>query len=1306
MGMCSVHIDASVSPIDTNPWFTPTSKLRTIFAFDKTKAVGRSLTSNPTMNIHVRKSLTVLAFAASTWPLAAQTAAPAPAAKPASSLDEEAIVLSPFQVSSTKDTGYQATETLAGTRIRTDLKDVASSIQVITKEFLDDVGATDSGTLLQYTTNAEVAGTRGTYLGQGNGTSVDETANLRNPATANRVRGLASADNTRDFFTTDIPWDSFDVDRVDIQRGPNAILFGLGSPAGIINASTNNAEFRQFGSVKASAGSYGTFRTSVDLNQDLIEKVLALRVDGMWDDHKYEQKQAYQNDKRFSAALRFDPNLFKRKDFHSSIKLKFENGDIKADRPRSLPPYDSLTPWFVPDAATPAQRSPDTGLGKLAIPNGYTLGSNAAAYFPWLGGLGNQQQPLWFIDGATNNLYRIYGGYVNTGALSATGVPQGAGVNLTGSRYADVFSDLTSFSSYALNAKLPNSQYGQYRNRVLTDPSVFNFYDNLIDGPTASQFEKWNATNIDVTQTFWDDRLGAQLTYDHQKYQRGGQALLGGTPTLDIDILQNFQDAVVGPNNASNGSVGNPNFGRPFVPAGPGYGSSYESDRKAVRGSLFGELRATDFFAQSSFLAKLLGKQRFNGVYSDDKYQTENRSWQMYANSNAYAAYKLQGNPDGFQNLPPVAAIYLGGSVASRSTAAGANIPGISSNVTLQDGNIYQFASTWAPQPGINATDPWNVPTNLQSIFNGNPVINTTTGLPYPQLTQASNPANYVGWNSNFNDTLLRYDNGANQGLTTLAAKSLRETKSYAGTWQGYLWNEAIVPTLGWRYDEVKSKSVVALPGSAANRQVLNLSPNVYKLPDTYPENQIFKDHSTSGGIVVHINKLLDQHDFLPINVSLTYNKSNNFQVTDIRHDIYGNPVPNPTGSTKEYGLLLSTKDNKYSFKVTKYDTQSTGVNTQLSYSGLTGTIKDALNWKNIKTYYMSAYAWSTAGQTNVAHYSGNRYVWDAVYVDNTTGRPVGPGAPGSAVPANSHLETQDQADARRDASISALNGLQTFLAGKGYFTAWNYGAGPTTLAALQTPGQYLASPIQPNPASVFDYRGNPDLQGFQVTADTRSKGYEFELTANPLRNWRIAVNAAQTTAVRTNVGGAALDGLVSELDTVMAGPGGDLVRFNSDYSAGNELRADWTGWRGQYTLLKLQEGTAASELRKWRYNAITNYSFDHGFLKGVGVGAGYRWQDRVVIGYPVIPDPKNPTLGSFDLSKPYYGPSEKALDLWVNYERKITSKINWKIQLNVYNVGQGDKLIPISVEPDGHTWAAARIAPVQEWQLTNTFSF
>ena len=146
-----------------------------------------------------------------------------------------------------------------------------------------------------------------------------------------------------------------------------------------------------------------------------------------------------------------------------------------------------------------------------------------------------------------------------------------------------------------------------------------------------------------------------------------------------------------------------------------------------------------------------------------------------------------------------------------------------------------------------------------------------------------------------------------------LFRSSYRVTRSFAGSWQGYLWNEAIVGTLGWRYDEVKGKGVTA-QSISTNRKILNLDPSAYSLPGIYPANQIFTDHSTSGGVVVHVNRLMGKDsDPLPINVSLSYNKSANFQVTDVRRDIYGNPIGNPTGDTKDYGILLSTKDGKYS---------------------------------------------------------------------------------------------------------------------------------------------------------------------------------------------------------------------------------------------------------------------------------------------------------------------------------------------------------------------------------------------------------
>ena len=80
-------------------------------------------------------------------------------------------------------------------------------------------------------------------------------------------------------------------------------------------------------------------RSTIDINQVLIPGMLAIRVDGLLDDEKYEQKQAWQHDRRYSGALRLTRSSFKDPSFHTSLKVKFEHGNIEtADRPRTLPP--------------------------------------------------------------------------------------------------------------------------------------------------------------------------------------------------------------------------------------------------------------------------------------------------------------------------------------------------------------------------------------------------------------------------------------------------------------------------------------------------------------------------------------------------------------------------------------------------------------------------------------------------------------------------------------------------------------------------------------------------------------------------------------------------------------------------------------------------------------------------------------------------------------------------------------------------------------------------------------------------------
>ena len=87
-------------------------------------------------------SLTTAAALAFASTLAAQSVPPTPPAASRAAVTNAVIELSPFTVTSEKDTGYVATNTLAGSRLNSSLKETPGALDVLTKDFLDDIGAT------------------------------------------------------------------------------------------------------------------------------------------------------------------------------------------------------------------------------------------------------------------------------------------------------------------------------------------------------------------------------------------------------------------------------------------------------------------------------------------------------------------------------------------------------------------------------------------------------------------------------------------------------------------------------------------------------------------------------------------------------------------------------------------------------------------------------------------------------------------------------------------------------------------------------------------------------------------------------------------------------------------------------------------------------------------------------------------------------------------------------------------------------------------------------------------------------------
>jgi iron complex outermembrane receptor protein len=78
-------------------------------------------------------------------------------------------------------------------------------------------------------------------------------------------------------------FDTFDIDRVEVLRGPQGTLFGKNTTAGAIVVTTKRPVFNEFfGEAQATVGSYGTIEARGAINIPLITDQLALRVVGSY----------------------------------------------------------------------------------------------------------------------------------------------------------------------------------------------------------------------------------------------------------------------------------------------------------------------------------------------------------------------------------------------------------------------------------------------------------------------------------------------------------------------------------------------------------------------------------------------------------------------------------------------------------------------------------------------------------------------------------------------------------------------------------------------------------------------------------------------------------------------------------------------------------------------------------------------------------------------------------------------------------------------------------------------------------------
>ena len=162
---------------------------------------------------------------------------------------------------------YRA-ETANGVKAPTPLLDVPQAVTVITREQLDDQGVTQLTDALRYVP--------GVVLGQGEG---------------NRDQVVLRGQNTTaDFFLDGLRDDTqyyrslYNIERVEVLKGSNALLFGRGGGGGVINRvrKTPSLAGQSLGT-SAAVGTFGDFALAADLNAPLSQTVGA-RLNGTYEE--------------------------------------------------------------------------------------------------------------------------------------------------------------------------------------------------------------------------------------------------------------------------------------------------------------------------------------------------------------------------------------------------------------------------------------------------------------------------------------------------------------------------------------------------------------------------------------------------------------------------------------------------------------------------------------------------------------------------------------------------------------------------------------------------------------------------------------------------------------------------------------------------------------------------------------------------------------------------------------------------------------------------------------------------------------
>ena len=782
-------------------------------------------------------------------------------------------MLSPFEVTAANK-GYFASNTMSGTRLNSKIEDLGQSITVMTKEQMRDFAMRDINDVFDYMAGTEGTNSYSQITTDRTGAVVDNVS--LNPNNANRVRGIGNANIAFNniAMTGRVPVDALWVDSLEVSRGPNANIFGLGLASGTVNQVPATANLsRDFTRIETRADSYGGWRASLDVNRMLIRNKLSVRASYANEHIGFVRKPAEENARRLSFQVKAQP--FK----NTTVAVSYFGYKNNAVRPNYTTPRDYYTDWY--NRGQPGW-NPITGFVTLANGQVYGNGNVLGSSTPYT------STPAFYAGTDTRSIFQI-------GAPGeAPYWTMSKNTSITGTPAVILLGTTDPFAATTTGIGL--QQTGASQIYPATVQPLFNSVTRPISDKSIYDYTK---INLSGNGKAWDDDkiLLAQLDQIIINTSKQTLAFQGTFMREDSKRLENqpFGPASVNSNvgqlqvdvNRVNldGSV-NPYFGRPYLKSS----EPFLRDKPWLWYTGRAQAVYKIDFSKDAGWSKWFGTQQVLGYYEYKDQQNRiytyrhsalglDKGWeQKYAALNAPLGNRVQQTiSDPRYTLAPgnysrVAESYYVGSTpgggieyAPSYFPGGASVPYVWGPVGAMFHDV--SAIDWTPSP-----DGGGGQNSLQEVVKTIGTVVQSTFL----------NGKFVGTFGLRQDTV----NDRNGVLPTLTPDLRGYDFDASDRWAG-----------PWRVAKGKTKSLsmVARP---------------------FRDIQYLQSRVKGGS---GFGKFLAE---AITSFSPTYNKADNFVAQGPAFDLFLHPLPNQTGVSKDIGFWMTMLNGDLSIRFTHFDTK------------------------------------------------------------------------------------------------------------------------------------------------------------------------------------------------------------------------------------------------------------------------------------------------------------------------------------------------------------------------------------------------